>query len=156
MMVNNAYKQLNKWVQTYLCSGRLSFIGIFLISFKHIGQEIKIDSVVFLDAVKVLIEYIQINSESGNEEKAALFFAKKCDESGLHVTFFSKDSGSYNFIASVYPLDVRKPNIVFFNHIDVVGPLNEKEWKYPPYSGTVADNKVWGRGALDNKGLAVI
>jgi carboxypeptidase PM20D1 len=156
MMVNNTYKQLKIWAQTCLSYARLSLIGIFLISFKLSAQEIKIDSVVFLDAVKVLSEYIQINSESGNEEKAALFFAKKCEESGLHVTFFSKDSGSYNFMASVYPLDVRKPNIVFFNHIDVVGPLNEKEWRYPPYSGTVADNKVWGRGALDNKGLAVI
>lgn len=60
MMVNNTYKQLNKWVQTYLCSGGLSLIGIFLTSFKLSANEIKIDSVVFLNAVKVSSEYIQI------------------------------------------------------------------------------------------------
>ena len=34
-------------------------------------------------------------------------------------------------------------------HQDVVPA--EGEWKYPAFSGTVADGKVWGRGAMDCK-----
>lgn len=36
-------------------------------------------------------------------------------------------------------------------HIDVMPP-GESEWKYPPFSGTVAEDKIWGRGAQDDKG----
>lgn len=40
--------------------------------------------------------------------------------------------------------------ILIMNHQDVVEAPGA--WKYPPFSGTIADGKVWGRGALDTKG----
>jgi len=39
--------------------------------------------------------------------------------------------------------------ILFMNHHDVVEAHGN--WTYPPFSATVADGKVWGRGALDTK-----
>ncbi len=39
--------------------------------------------------------------------------------------------------------------IILISHMDVVAA--EGEWKYPPFSGTVADGRVWGRGAGDIK-----
>ena len=39
-------------------------------------------------------------------------------------------------------------------HVDVV-PEGDN-WTYPPYSGTIADGKIFGRGTLDDKGPAVI
>lgn len=41
--------------------------------------------------------------------------------------------------------------LVYMGHQDVV-PATEASWQYPPFSGTVADGKVWGRGAMDCKG----
>lgn len=41
--------------------------------------------------------------------------------------------------------------IAFIAHQDVV-PANESDWVHPPFSGTIADEVVWGRGALDMKG----
>lgn len=38
-------------------------------------------------------------------------------------------------------------------HVDVVPAVGE--WMYPPFSGTVADGKIYARGALDDKGPAV-
>jgi succinyl-diaminopimelate desuccinylase len=38
-------------------------------------------------------------------------------------------------------------------HIDVVPVTGE--WKYPPFSGTVAEDIIWGRGAQDDKGPLV-
>jgi carboxypeptidase PM20D1 len=35
-------------------------------------------------------------------------------------------------------------------HMDVV-PADERDWGHPPFSGTLADNYVWGRGAMDDK-----
>jgi len=39
--------------------------------------------------------------------------------------------------------------ILLMNHHDVVEA--DGNWKYPPFSGTVAEGKVWGRGTLDTK-----
>ena len=46
----------------------------------------------------------------------------------------------------------RKPAL-FLAHIDVVPvePGTEGHWKYPPFSGAVAENAVWGRGTQDIK-----
>lgn len=40
-------------------------------------------------------------------------------------------------------------NILLMSHHDVVAA--EGEWKYPPFAGTVAEGKIWGRGAVDTK-----
>jgi carboxypeptidase PM20D1 len=32
-----------------------------------------------------------------------------------------------------------------------VVPASAEGWKYPPFSGTIADGAVWGRGAMDTK-----
>jgi succinyl-diaminopimelate desuccinylase len=36
-----------------------------------------------------------------------------------------------------------------------VQPVNASEWSVPPFSGTVKDGAVWGRGAADDKGPLV-
>ncbi len=46
-----------------------------------------------------------------------------------------------------------RPDLFVF-HTDVV-PVDQgsiEQWRYPPFSGEIADGAVWGRGALDNKG----
>ena len=40
--------------------------------------------------------------------------------------------------------------ILLMNHHDVVEASGE--WTHPPFSGAIADGKVWGRGTLDTKG----
>lgn len=40
--------------------------------------------------------------------------------------------------------------ILLMNHHDVVEA--EGQWTHPPFSGTAAEGKVWGRGTLDTKG----
>lgn len=43
----------------------------------------------------------------------------------------------------------RKP-ILLMSHMDVVEAVGK--WKYPAFSGTIAEGKIWGRGAIDTKG----
>jgi succinyl-diaminopimelate desuccinylase len=40
-------------------------------------------------------------------------------------------------------------------HLDVVPPGDPAEWRFPPFSGTIAEGKVFGRGAQDDKGALV-
>jgi succinyl-diaminopimelate desuccinylase len=44
------------------------------------------------------------------------------------------------------------PNLVFAGHTDVVPPGDTAHWRFPPFSATVADGQIWGRGAADMKG----
>jgi carboxypeptidase PM20D1 len=47
--------------------------------------------------------------------------------------------------------------IILMAHQDVV-PVTEgteKDWKYPPFAGQLAENAVWGRGAVDDKGSLI-
>jgi succinyl-diaminopimelate desuccinylase len=43
-------------------------------------------------------------------------------------------------------------HLVFAGHTDVVPSGNEESWKYPPFSATIDDGKLYGRGAEDMKG----
>ena len=108
------------------------------------------------DPVSLLSRYVQFPSVSGKETEAGLFLAQQCLQNGLHVHYFEEDTPHLNFAASLYPLESGKPNIVFLNHMDVVEAGDESQWLYPPFSGEIAEGFVWGRGAYDNKGLAII
>jgi carboxypeptidase PM20D1 len=53
--------------------------------------------------------------------------------------------------------DPARPPIILLAHHDVV-PVTagtEGDWQHPPFDGVVADDAVWGRGTLDNKGSLV-
>jgi succinyl-diaminopimelate desuccinylase len=43
------------------------------------------------------------------------------------------------------------PHLMFAGHTDVVPP-GEQPWSHPPFAGEVADNVLYGRGAVDMKG----
>lgn len=107
------------------------------------------------EEVLLLSSYVNIPSETGHENLAADFFRKICEEKGLKVETITNTIGSVNFAASIYPLSQKKPNIIFLNHIDVVPADDSTEWAHHPFRATYVDGKVFGRGAIDNKGLAV-
>ena len=46
----------------------------------------------------------------------------------------------------------KSPLLTFVGHTDVVPIGNELEWTYPPFSATLADGFLHGRGAADMKG----
>ncbi|HKD31267.1 MAG TPA: succinyl-diaminopimelate desuccinylase [Xanthobacteraceae bacterium] len=49
-------------------------------------------------------------------------------------------------------IGVAGPHLVFAGHTDVVPPGDEARWRYPPFAGVVADDVLFGRGAVDMKG----
>jgi len=104
----------------------------------------------------ILSKYLQISSVSGEELEAGEFLKQLCIENGLYITPMGDQNGNYNFAASIVPLDKGLPNIIFLNHIDVVPAGDEEKWDFPPYSGEIVNDEIWGRGAFDNKGTAVM
>ncbi|WP_270334865.1 ArgE/DapE family deacylase [Ligilactobacillus acidipiscis] len=53
--------------------------------------------------------------------------------------------------------DPTGPTFGLSGHMDVVAAGNEADWQFGPFSGTIQDGKVFGRGASDMKsGLAAV
>ena len=117
---------------------------------------IKAQSKELIDPAALLSEYIKIRSVQGHEFEAGKFLSEVSSAHGLNINIFTDKDSSYNFSASLYPLTSGKPNIIFLNHLDVVPAEDSTGWKFPPYSGTIYNNDVWGRGAIDCKGLAIM
>jgi acetylornithine deacetylase/succinyl-diaminopimelate desuccinylase-like protein len=105
---------------------------------------------------EILSKYIKIQSLSGSESEAGKFIKTLCAENGLFITQMGDTDGNYNFSASILPLDKNIPNIIFLNHLDVVPAGDITQWDYPPFSGEIIDSEIWGRGAWDNKGAAIM
>jgi carboxypeptidase PM20D1 len=49
--------------------------------------------------------------------------------------------------------DTELAPILFTAHMDVVPiePGTEGDWQHPPFAGVIADERIYGRGALDDK-----
>jgi succinyl-diaminopimelate desuccinylase len=45
-----------------------------------------------------------------------------------------------------------QPHLVFAGHTDVVPPGDEAKWTHPPFAGEIANDVLYGRGAVDMKG----
>lgn len=79
--------------------------------------------------------------------KALEYTLDLCRRMGFRV---KNADGKYGYAE----LGEGKEIIGVLSHLDVV-PAG-KGWDYPPYAGTVADGRLYGRGTLDDKGPAVI
>lgn len=144
------------WISRYIFLIVATFAANQLLAQSSVKDVEKPETNTFAEAAKILSEYIQIPSLSGNENDAANYLINTCLNKGLFVEIISDSISCVNFAASIYPLSSKKPNIIFLNHIDVVSANSPETWKYPPFQGKIAENKVWGRGSFDNKGLAVV
>jgi len=90
----------------------------------------------------------------GNETKAAKYLVENLGKDGLECEIFesSRDRGS---VVTRLKGRSEKPNLLLLSHLDVVA-ANVKEWSVDPFGGVVKDGFVWGRGALDMKGMTAI
>ncbi len=109
------------------------------------------------EAAKFLSQYIQINTTNppGNEIKAAQILKDKFLTDGIPATIWQSAPGRGIVAARLRGVGRKRKAIILLSHMDVV-PANPKEWSVPPFSGTIRDGSVWGRGALDDKGPGVI
>ncbi len=141
-----------------LCIALIFHVGIHSTNARQGPDSLSLwpENVAFDETITLLSEYLQRESVTGNEKEAGIFMEDYIRSTGLHFRLFSDYNDRYNFAASLYPLDSGKPNIVFQNHIDVVPAENVDLWDHDPYSGHFDGKYIYGRGALDCKGLGIM
>lgn len=107
---------------------------------------------IFIDPVKILRDLIRFDTTNppGNEKECILFIKNIFDRSGFQTTIYAKDESRPNLIARLKGKGIAPPFLIY-GHVDVV-PAKTSDWKYPPFEGVLADDCLWGRGALDMKG----
>ncbi|EMO12259.1 peptidase dimerization domain protein [Leptospira santarosai str. CBC523] len=108
------------------------------------------------EASKDLQTYLRIKTVRGNEKQAALFLKTLFDKRGIKTTIFNvpekPERGS--IMAEIKGTD-SDGGLILTNHIDVVeADLNE--WDRPPFSGVRSGDRIYGRGAMDVKGLGIM
>lgn len=102
--------------------------------------------------VKTASELIQINSQSKFEGDVAEYTIKKMKELGYDEVVVDKYGSVYGTVKGTGGGSSTTLNC----HLDVVYEGDAHKWKYPPFSGAVAEGKIWGRGASDTKGTFAV
>ncbi len=110
------------------------------------------------DAASTLSQYIQFETtdRAGNDLAAAKWLADQLRNRQIahDVTVCEPLAGRGLVMARIPGTEPLKP-LVLNHHIDVVG-ADPAGWSHRPFGGVISDGFVWGRGALDSKGLGVM
>jgi len=89
---------------------------------------------------------------TGDETAVCEYMEKWLAEDGIASETIESAPGRGNFIARLEGTS-GKAGLMFMSHTDVVPVEEEEKWRFPPFSATIADGRIFGRGASDCKGL---
>ena len=104
------------------------------------------------ETVETLRELICFDTSNppGNERLAAEYLADRLSAEGIEPKLLEALPGRTNVVARLSGNGAAPP-LLLSAHLDVVPATDLSAWAHPPFSGDVADGRVWGRGAADMK-----
>ena len=124
-------------------------------------QGVKADVATYAEeAVPRLSQYLKIDTVNppGNEYRGVAYLSKLLDDAGIAYESAESAKGRGNLWAKLEGTadkdGNKKPALVLLHHIDVV-PADLNFWTVDPLSGDVANGYIYGRGAIDTKGLGI-
>jgi acetylornithine deacetylase/succinyl-diaminopimelate desuccinylase-like protein len=103
--------------------------------------------------IEHLQRMIRINTVNppGNEIGVARYLDGVFKEAGIETHLFEPAPGRAALVARLRGTGERKP-VVIMGHMDVVG-VEAAKWSVEPFGGVVKDGYLYGRGAIDDKGM---
>ena len=110
------------------------------------------------EVVRLCQELIRIDSSnygdgSGpGEAEAARYVVEQLREVGLEPRTFEAAPRRVSVAVRIPGADPVRPGLCLHGHLDVV-PAEAADWQVDPFSGELRDGCVWGRGAVDMKGM---
>jgi acetylornithine deacetylase/succinyl-diaminopimelate desuccinylase-like protein len=111
------------------------------------------DEVAGLASDLIRIDSTNTGDDSGPGERAAAeHVAALLAEVGLEPTIVESRPKRTSLVARIEGEDSSRPALLIHGHLDVV-PADPADWQVHPLSGEVAEDCVWGRGAVDMKDM---
>jgi acetylornithine deacetylase/succinyl-diaminopimelate desuccinylase-like protein len=110
------------------------------------------------EVVELARDLIRIDSStygdgSGpGERDAAEYVAGKLAEVGLEPDVFESADRRTSVVVRWEGEDRSRPGLLVHGHLDVV-PAEASDWTHHPFAGEIADDCLWGRGAVDMKDM---
>jgi acetylornithine deacetylase/succinyl-diaminopimelate desuccinylase-like protein len=103
--------------------------------------------------IEHLQRLIRINTANppGNELAAARYLDSVLTAAGIETHVFEPAPGRGAIVARLRGTGERKP-VIIMGHLDVVG-VEAAKWSVEPFAGVVKDGYLYGRGAIDDKGM---
>src|SRR5690606_4504146 len=111
---------------------------------------------VHAEALDVFVRYLRIDTSNppGNEAEAARFLGALLEAEGIACEYIETQPGREVLVARLVGDGSKRP-LMLCNHTDVV-PVEPQYWDMPAFEGIVRDGRVYGRGAVDMKGMGVM
>jgi acetylornithine deacetylase/succinyl-diaminopimelate desuccinylase-like protein len=101
---------------------------------------------------------IRINTTNppGNELVAAKYLADILNREGIQSETFESTPGRGFLVARLSASAVPDPSraLLLMGHLDVVG-ADKSKWTVDPFGGVIKDGYMYGRGAIDDKGMTI-
>lgn len=86
----------------------------------------------------------------GNEVACITYIDRLLKSLDIETRLLEKVPNRPNILARLKGIG-NAPPLLLYGHVDVV-PTTGQNWTRPPFSAEIADDYIWGRGALDMKG----
>ena len=105
------------------------------------------------ETVQHLRRLIQLNTVNppGNEITLARYLDSTLRAAGIETHLFEPAPGRAAFVARLKGNGTKQP-VLLMAHMDVVG-VEPDHWSVDPFAGVEKDGYVYGRGAIDDKGM---
>jgi acetylornithine deacetylase/succinyl-diaminopimelate desuccinylase-like protein len=111
------------------------------------------DEVAAIASDLIRIDTTNPGDHSGpGERQASEHVAGLLAEVGLETTLFESHPKRTSLVTRIPGADPSRPALLIQGHLDVV-PADPDHWQVHPFSGTIQDGCVWGRGAVDMKDM---
>ncbi|MCY4577627.1 MAG: M20/M25/M40 family metallo-hydrolase [Chloroflexi bacterium] len=104
---------------------------------------------------QALVRIPSVNSgfmPTGDETPVCEYIRDWLAEDGIQSEILGRTPERGNIIARIEGTN-SDAGLMFMSHTDVVPVEEEEKWRFPPFSATIADGRIYGRGASDCKGL---
>jgi acetylornithine deacetylase/succinyl-diaminopimelate desuccinylase-like protein len=113
-------------------------------------------NILLKEATQYLQDYIRIETVNppGNEIEGARFLKKVFERESIPCEIFEPAPGKGSLMATLKGNGQKRP-ILLLSHIDVV-PVEKEKWEVDPFSATIRDGYLYGRGTLDDKGMGMV
>jgi acetylornithine deacetylase/succinyl-diaminopimelate desuccinylase-like protein len=107
------------------------------------------------EAVNHLAGFIGVDTVNppGNETRAAQFLKAILDREGIASEILALEPARGNLVARLKGSGKKRP-LLLMGHSDVVGVERDK-WTVDPFAGVRKDGYLYGRGAIDDKGMTI-